>query len=36
MASKEPGSSISIVSGYGLDGRAIEVRYPPEVNGFFL
>jgi hypothetical protein len=32
----EPGSSVSIVSGYGLDDRAIEVRYPAEAKGFFL
>jgi hypothetical protein len=25
---REPGSSVSVVSGYGLDDRAIEVRYP--------
>jgi hypothetical protein len=34
--SGEPGNSVSIVSGYGLDDRAIEVRFPAEVNGFFL
>jgi hypothetical protein len=32
----EPGSSVSIVSGYGLDDRAIEVRSPAEAKGFFL
>jgi hypothetical protein len=32
----EPGSSVSIVSGYGLDDRAIEVRSPVEAKGFFL
>jgi hypothetical protein len=32
----EPGSSVSIVSGYGLDYRAIEVRSPAEAKGFFL
>jgi hypothetical protein len=32
----EPGSSASIVSGYGLDDRATEVRSPAEANGFFL
>jgi hypothetical protein len=32
----EPGSSVSIASGYGLDGRAIEVRSPAEAKGFFL
>jgi hypothetical protein len=26
----EPGSSVSIVSGYGLDDRAIEIRSPAE------
>jgi hypothetical protein len=26
----EPGSSVSIVSGYGLDDRAMEVRSPAE------
>jgi hypothetical protein len=30
----EPGSSVSIVSGYGLDDRAIEVRYPAETKDF--
>jgi hypothetical protein len=28
----EPGSSGSIVSGYGLDDRAIKVRYPDEAR----
>jgi hypothetical protein len=32
----EPGSSGSIVSGYGLNDRAIEVRSPAEAKGFFL
>jgi hypothetical protein len=32
----QPGSSVSIVSGYGLDDRAIEVRSPAEAKGFFL
>jgi hypothetical protein len=32
----EPGTSVSIVSGYGLDDRAIEVRFPAEAKGFFL
>jgi hypothetical protein len=32
----EPGSSVSIVSGYGLDDRAMEVRFPAEAKGFFL
>jgi hypothetical protein len=30
----EPGSSVSIVSGYGLDGRAIEVRSPQRRKDF--
>jgi hypothetical protein len=29
-------SSVSIVSGYGLDDRAIEVRFPAKAKGFFL
>jgi hypothetical protein len=32
----EPGSSVSIVFVYGLDDRAIEVRFPAEAKGFFL
>jgi hypothetical protein len=32
----EPGSSVSTVSGYGLDDGAIEVRSPAEAKGFFL
>jgi hypothetical protein len=32
----DPGSSVSIVSGYGLDDRAIDVRTPAEAKGFFL
>jgi hypothetical protein len=32
----EPGSSVSIVSGYGLDDRVIEVRSRAEAKGFFL
>jgi hypothetical protein len=32
----ETGSSVSIVSGYGLDERAIEVRSPVEAKEFFL
>jgi hypothetical protein len=28
----EPGSSVCVVSGYGLDDRAIEVRYPAEAK----
>jgi hypothetical protein len=31
----EPGSSVSMVSGYGIDDRAIEVRSPAEDKGFF-
>jgi hypothetical protein len=34
--SGEPGSSASVVSGHGLDDRAIEVRFPAEAKGFFL
>jgi hypothetical protein len=30
------GSSVSIVSGYGLDDRAIKVRSSAEAKGFFL
>jgi hypothetical protein len=30
----KPGSSVSIVSGYGLDDRAIGVRSPAEAKGF--
>jgi hypothetical protein len=33
---KEPGSSVSIVSGYGLDDRENEVRSPAESKGSFL
>jgi hypothetical protein len=29
-----PGSSVSVVSGYGLDDRAIEVRSPAEARDF--
>jgi hypothetical protein len=32
----ELGSSVSIVSGYGLDDWTIEVRSPAEAKGFFL
>jgi hypothetical protein len=32
----EPGSSVSIVPGYGLDDRAVEVRSPTEAKEFFL
>jgi hypothetical protein len=31
----DPGSSVSKVSGYGLDDRAIEVRSPADAKGFF-
>jgi hypothetical protein len=31
----EPGSSVSIVSGYGLEDRAIEIRFLAEAKGFF-
>jgi hypothetical protein len=31
----EPDSSVSIVSGYGLDNWAIDVRSPAEARGFF-
>jgi hypothetical protein len=30
------GSSVSIVSDYGLDDRAVEVRTLAEARGFFL
>jgi hypothetical protein len=30
------GSSVIIVSGYGLDDRAIEFRSPAEAKGLFL
>jgi hypothetical protein len=36
MSHCESGSSVSVVSGYGLDDRAIEVRSPAEAKGFFL
>jgi hypothetical protein len=32
----EPGSSVSVMSGYGLYDRAIEVRTLAEEKGFFL
>jgi hypothetical protein len=32
----EPVSSVSIVSGYELNDRAIVVRSPVEAKGFFL
>jgi hypothetical protein len=30
------GSSVSIVSGYGLEDRAIDILSPAEAKGFFL
>jgi hypothetical protein len=33
---QEPGSLISIVSGYGLDDGAFDVESPAEARGFFL
>jgi hypothetical protein len=30
----DPGSSFSIVSGFGLDDRAIEIRSPADAKGF--
>jgi hypothetical protein len=35
-AACEPGSSVSVVSGYRLDNWAIEVRSSAETKGFFL
>jgi hypothetical protein len=32
----EPGSSVSIVSCYGLDDWAVEIRAPSEAKGFLL
>jgi hypothetical protein len=32
----EPGSSVNIVPGYGLEDRAIEVRSPAKAKGFLL
>jgi hypothetical protein len=32
----EPGSSVAIVSDYGLDDRTIEIRSPAEAKGVFL
>jgi hypothetical protein len=32
---EEPGSSVSIVSDYGLDDREMEVRSPARARGFF-
>jgi hypothetical protein len=34
LRSNEPGSSVSIVSGYGLDDQAIEIRYLAEARDF--
>jgi hypothetical protein len=34
MWDREPGISVSIVSGYGLDDRAMEVRSPAEAKDF--
>jgi hypothetical protein len=36
LVKSDPGSSVSIVSGYGLDDRAKEIRFPAEAKGFFL
>jgi hypothetical protein len=36
LSVNEPGSSVSIVYGYGLFDRAIEVRSLAEVKGFFI
>jgi hypothetical protein len=36
FALDKPGSSVSIVSGYGLDDRAIQVRFQEEAKEFFL
>jgi hypothetical protein len=36
MQTLSRGSSVSIVSDYGMDDRAFEIRYPAEVKGFFL
>jgi hypothetical protein len=32
----KPGSSVSIVSGYGLDDRAISIRSPAEAKGLYV
>jgi hypothetical protein len=34
LKGKEPGSSVSIVSDYGLEDRMIEVRSPAEARNF--
>jgi hypothetical protein len=36
ITEQEPGSSVSIVSDYGLDDRAIGFRFPAGGKGFFL
>jgi hypothetical protein len=36
MLTCKPGSSVSIVSSYGLDDRTIDVRSPAEAKGLFL
>jgi hypothetical protein len=36
LSLREPSSSGSVVSDYGLDYRAIEVRFPAEAKGVFL
>jgi hypothetical protein len=36
LSMRELLSSVSIVSGYGLDDWVIEVRSPAEAKGFFL
>jgi hypothetical protein len=36
MIQVEPGSSVSIVSGYGLEDRAKEVQSPAEEKLYFL
>jgi hypothetical protein len=35
VAQRSQGSSVNIVSGYGLDDRVIEVRSPAEARNFF-
>jgi hypothetical protein len=36
IRSCEPGSSVSIVSDYGLNDLVIEVRFPAEAKGFYF
>jgi hypothetical protein len=36
LQARSRGSSVSIVSGYRLEDRAIEVRSSAEARGFFL